>query len=194
MMFLLHTAVIRIKSPQPVKTCLINVCFHFLLNALCAHGCHFETLSICTFQHFKFCILMYHLFSKNTSSVVSIFLFPQNFPTVAFPVLHQSCPHFVSLTPKLSFGEDTVPAVWYLTKISWKSKLLLLREEGMHFLRCILQGHVNVKRKNGLWSLVLVIIYLVHISLPNYTANTQGGRAFISVYFQQFKLSIYCLC
>lgn len=81
--------------------CLINVYFHFVLNALCAHGCHLETLSICVFQHFEFCILMYYLFSKNTSSVVSICLFPQNFPTIAFPVLHQSYPHFISLTSKL---------------------------------------------------------------------------------------------
>lgn len=193
MMFLLHTAGIRIKSPQPIKMCLINVYFHFLLNALYAHGCHLETLSICVFQHLNFVYLCITCLVK---------ILPQQFQFASFlktsqPQLSLSCiraTHILFHLRLSCHSEKTVPAVWCLTKISWKSKLILLREGRLHFLRCLLQGHVSVKRKNGLWSLALVIIYLVHTSLPNYTANIQGGRAFTSAYFQQFKLSIYCLC
>lgn len=152
-------------------------------------------LSILTFQHFEFYILCITCFIKIPPRCNFNFPLSPAPPNHGLLRLALELPTFCFTYAQLPFWEKTATAVWGLIKISWTSKLLVLEEEGLHFLWCIFKGHVNVKRRNSLWSLVSVIIFLVHLSLPNFTENTlKRGALSLLLIFSNLNWAFISLC
>lgn len=176
--------VIRLRRTQvpPIKTCLINVRFHFLLHPLWARGWHWETLMWPYVSAFWFCIRTQRLLPQNTSSLEFVFPSP--------PPPHLSTTACVSHGAELPFSGDRT-AAWCSTRTGPKFKLLLAEGRAGTFWWCSCQSGVNGKRRNPLWSLLLVTIDLAHSYAPfqPHYRHLQGE----ALLQKTTKLSIHCL-